>query len=331
ETITADGTLEGSGITLYANWLPKSTRYTMQTFTSAVCKNELTPVVVTREEVNNETVTNFTASPNSFIALEDERDGNVYAVGRFPMGADGSNSACWMIENMRINNTATINNTNTNNPASGFALTATSDNWSISNANISHLNTNNTATPVTRMTGPKDTTNYTANIYSYGNYYNWYSATAGNGTGTNAVNNDSAVGSICPGNWRLPMGGSLSNKDNSIPDDNATNSDFYALGKSIIGVNIVDSIDQNLSNSSGHSYYSGKSNLFRTYPYNFIRSGRWLGSSVNSRGVIGDYWSSTVNNAEFSYVLDLGTSNVFPGAYSDYKVRGFAVRCLAGV
>ena len=53
----------------------------------------------------------------SVIALEDERDGNVYTVAKL---ADDN---CWTIENLRLDLTNTnlvINSENTNNPAPGF-------------------------------------------------------------------------------------------------------------------------------------------------------------------------------------------------------------------
>ncbi|MBR2836725.1 hypothetical protein IKE79_00005, partial [Candidatus Saccharibacteria bacterium] len=294
--------------------------------TSAVCKNELTPVVVTREEVNNETVTNFTASPNSFIALEDERDGNVYAVARLGMGWDSTNNtyedtACWMIENLRLDNTAELTIHNTNNPTTSFALTASTDNWCTEDTQGCDdqplINTNN-------ITNPVSPSNYSAsgNIYSYGTYYNWYSATAGGGTYSNSTNAEHITSSICPTNWILPQGGATAT--NGGQTINTESSDFYKLGKAITGAE-PESI-----NSWNQYYYAGQSNAFRDYPNNFILSGYWNYDSASVLGTYGLYWSSSAYSAAHSYYLNLDSANVYPGTNGSNKFRGFSVRCLAG-
>ena len=92
--------------------------------------------------------------------------------------------------------TGTISSANTDNPISSFtSLTASSDSWcsqfnsaactdqillNNNNTNIGGTNASGTALvpgPNKWMTGSNK-----AEWYSYGNYYNWYTATAGNGT-----------------------------------------------------------------------------------------------------------------------------------------------------
>ena len=287
ETIDTNTIFSGN-VTLYANWIASAGN--MQDWNG--CSN---------------------LSIGQVTALTDTRDNNVYAVARL---TDGK---CWMIENMRITNSATLSNANTNVPQIAN-LAASSDSWSISNINISQLNTQNTVV-TGQLTDP--TNQY---VYSYGDYYNWYS-----GTSANKNNNVSVSGDICPNNWRLPIGGGIPNATSSAWGDNSTNSDFYKLGTSILGVNMVNDIDQNLSNNSNnYSYYAGKSNLFRAYPYNFILSGYWFNSLVGSRGTGGNYWSSTAIDAAGSYYMGMTNSYILPGTNYYNRVGGMSVRCLIG-
>ncbi|MBR2836975.1 hypothetical protein IKE79_01300, partial [Candidatus Saccharibacteria bacterium] len=339
ETITADGTLEGSGITLYANWLPKSTRYTMQTFTSAVCKNELTPVTY------NATTGKTIVSPNSFMALEDERDGNVYAVARLGMGWDSTNNtyastACWMIENLRLSSkqlngstNVAINANNTNNPADNFvSLNVNNETWCVNGGegcvNTNQVNTINTIYTGNNSTGTvSEMSNHNQNVYSYGNYYNWYSTTAGDGTWSIAANNTSADGDICPINWRLPRGGGIPNSE-YVGDvypygDNAVGSDFYALGQYLSSNGFLH------NNANDNSYYLMSN--FGVYPFNFVLSGYYLDATTAKRGFIGRYWSSTAVSEADAYYAEIYVNYVGPGTYRNGKVVGFAVRCMAGV
>ncbi len=292
ETISFSA-LSASGLKLYAVWLPKSTEYTMQTFSSSVCSTKLTAVTY------NSTSATFTTTANSFIALEDTRDGDVYAVARL---SDGN---CWMLENLRLDDSATISSTNTHNPISSFTkLSATSSSWCSENSSAcddqSMLNTNNM-----NMNGT-----YTGNWYAYGNYYNWYSATAGNGTYSKS--SGSVTGDICPSNWKLPIGNST-----------ATYS-FGALSTSMGGTG---------SSMSASSTPTGAvmSARLRQFPNNFVYPGCWYSGSADYRGSDGFYWSSTASSRNRAYYLDLNSAHVSPGVdYFLYKYRGFSVRCVAG-
>ena len=57
---------------------------------------------------------------------------------------------------------------------------------------------------------------YATGNTTYGNYYNWYTATAGTGLGTmsstSASSLTNATDSICPKGWRLPDGGTSATK-----------------------------------------------------------------------------------------------------------------------
>ena len=96
------------------------------------------------------------------------------------------------------------------------------DGWCGTNSaacnNQSRLRTINTTS---RASNP---TVNTGNMYAYGNYYNWYSATAGNGkqeTGSGVT----VAGDICPAGWHLPYGG------NQTSEKGNTSGGFYYLNQ----------------------------------------------------------------------------------------------------
>ena len=176
-----------NNITLYAVWVPPDSsgnNRTMQTFNSSSCA---------------------AMSTGSVTALVDVRDNNTYAVTKL---ADGH---CWMMENLRlVPSSTTFSSSNTNNPTTNFISEASSSSSSntLCNSNTAdcfnqiQLNTNDINRSLTASYN-KNATN--VSWYSYGVKYNWYTATAGNGT--YSVNSGTAAGDICPNGWRLPTGG----------------------------------------------------------------------------------------------------------------------------
>lgn len=158
-----------------------------------------------------------------------------------------------------------------------------------------------------------------ARLYSYGNYYNWYSATAGNGTYSFNTNNNSVGGDLCPAGWKLPIGGRKAN---------VSTSDFWSLSRAVIGAdpaNFANDYFYYTENPEG----TNASKLLRTYPNNLLYSGYVNGASIDLRGSYGYYWSSTVYNSNGAYNLYLSSSYVLPGTDNDSKYRGRTVRCLA--
>ena len=274
QTITT-GDLSAEGMKLYAVWIAPLENTSFQDFTCPT--NEDMPI-------------------GTIIALKDNRDNEVYTVAKL---ADGN---CWMTENLRLDNNTTINATNTNNPISTFtALSPSSDSWCTDNSsscfNQSLLNTNNIANTVSPMTGTN------ANIYSYSNYYNWYSATAGNGT--RSISSGTVAGDICPAGWHLPYGGNTTSEKGGN-----TSGGFYYLNQQM----------------GGNTSATG-SNNWRSFPNNFVYSGYWIGSSAYSRGYNGRYWSSTALNTYLAYYLYFDSSSVAP-TDSDRKGDGLSVRCV---
>ncbi len=259
------------------------------------------------------------------IALTDTRDNNTYAISKL---ADGK---CWMIENLRLDNsmTGTISSANTDNPISSFtSLTASSDSWCTQNTsaciNQIVLNNNNTniggtnASGTALVPGPNKwmSSSNKAEWYSYGNYYNWYTATAGNGTYSISTNGQNVEGSICPNGWTLPVANSL-----AVADEN--NTDFMNLTYALSGL-------KNYSyDSSTNPTGAQVSNMLRSYPNNFTYSGLWNGSSANSRGYNGYYWSRSASSSNYAYYLYLTSTYVYPSNFGSSKFNGPSVRCLA--
>lgn len=252
-------------------------------------------------------------SQGGVTALTDDRDGNTYAVAKL------ADDKCWMIENMRLSNThiengnpVVINSANTNNPAIGFALNdpqeLASNAW-CNDRNADCANKILYAAINTRDTVQK-MSNYSGNIYSYGNYYNWYTATAG--TGTYSLDSGNAAGSICPAGWHLPSGN--------------TNGEFSKLDFAMGGSG---------SNQSGSGSVDAVNNWI-SFPVNSVGASRISAGGYYLRGSSANHWTSTpvssstnAGSAYVMYVLYGGMSTIWPGDnHNNYKIYGSTVRCI---
>ncbi len=324
-TITA-GSLSTNGMILYPVWIAKDTTDTMQTFSSSRCSS------MPQATYNNGTIT---VPAGSIIALEDERDGNVYTVAKL---ADGK---CWMTENLRLNNEATITtaNTQSNNGSFGGVFTSLPQsvdlNWDKNTHNnlytnltvytLPQLNTNNTNIGGKNASGTDlsishNTDNDHVQWYSYGNYYSWHTAIAD--TTAHTRNNEHVSNtSICPTNWHLPEGGDKAN---------IANSEFWALGVSLTGDEPANTSSSTRPKYTGNPEGNNASMAFRAFPNNFIYSGFWYASASNWRGNWGRYWSSSAHDRYYAYYLYISSSEVDPGTDYKNKSGGSPVRCVAG-
>ena len=307
------GQYSNAGLKLYANWYGSEDEMQNWTGCSSMSIGDVT-------------------------ALTDNRDNNVYAIAKL---ADGK---CWMIENLRLDNTASHNTDGTlaqgyNSSFIGLANPESTNFDTNGTANSLYSTDGSTAAPA--ITGsntgyrfPRYNNNNTnsrqssssystdGNTYSMGNYYTWHAAIAD--TTYYSTNNQSIENtSLCPAGWRLPKGGNKSNE---------TNNEFWNL--IVTGLN--NGVNPANYDSSTYPYYTGTpegsdvSNALRSYPNNFLYSGYFHGSSASLRGSGGRYWSSTVFNNRDSYSLYLNSSDVGPGTVSSYKGYGFAIRCTLG-
>ena len=317
ESITVPAGTTANGLSLYAIWIKSQGNMQDTAKTATVC-NGLTAATA-----------GGTRTLASVSAFTDNRDGQTYAIAKL------ADNQCWMIENLRLADThqegtntvpTTLTTANTNNPlndndatnptvtlklnyndtttathlspTSSVAYDATTapEGWCNTNSaacdDQSRLRTDNTASRVSYTTTQTMSTN--ANLYSYGNYYNWYSATAGNGTYSKSSGN--TVGDLCPTGWHLPTGN--------------TTGEYYAMNTAVNG--------GSTSSDAG----------LRSYPNNFLHSGRVNGASLNDRGSYGNYWSSTADSNNYAYYLLFYSSNVYPGTSIGNKYSGRSVRCL---
>ncbi len=306
QTITAPSDVSTKGLSLYAVWIPSAGTIQNWDGCSSLAQGATT-------------------------ALTDERDGNTYAIAKL------ADNKCWMIENLRLDNTPELSSANTHNPSLPLTnvygsttsnhLSPTTDptTWcrdgSANCINQSMLATNNTTLFVDNTAS-----NYSpsSDVYGYGNYYNWYSATAGHGIYHKP--SGSVTGDICPVGWHLPRGGTKSQE--------STNEFWQMI---VTGLN--NDIGPTNYNSNAYPNYNGYteagpvSNALRSYPNNFVYAGTVTGQSIYQRAFRGYYWSSSEYGWSSSYGLYFRTSEVFPGTSNNnpYKYYGHVVRCIAGV
>ena len=311
QTITTPSNTSTNGLSLYAVWVPSAG--TLQNWNGC---NSL--------------------AQGSVTALTDNRDNDTYAVAKL------ADNKCWMIENLRLDDSAELSSTNTHNPSLPITnvydatnpttsnhLSATTDptttawctNYNSACIDKSMLATNNT---ILFTNNTASSYNASSNVYSYGNYYNWYSATAGHGKyGSSYASGYVAPGDICPAGWHLPKGGNKSQE--------STN-EFWQL----ITPGLNNGVNPANYDSSTQPYYIGTeatpvSNALRSYPNNFVYSGYVSGSSVGHRSSYGYYWSSSAYNSNSAYHLYFSSSNVRPGTGDSIKYYGWMARCVAGV
>lgn len=239
-----------------------------------------------------------TMQTGEITALTDTRDGNVYTVAKL---ADGK---CWTTENLRLDfKSATINATNTNNPTADFITKSTSaiSSNTLCKTNNSdcfdqiQFNSNNLNRSLTQSHNAESSSSA---WYSYGTYYNWFTATAGNGT-YSSTSSSTISGDICPAGWHLPTGGN----NGEYKDLNAT-----------------------INNGSTSSDLN-----WRTYPNNFIWSGDYNGNKRAASYVNARIWTSTAKDNNTAYRLGLDsnkTAAVTPTSNAWNKWDAFTIRCV---
>ena len=128
---------------------------------------------------------------------------------------------------------------------------------------------------------------------TYGNLYNWYTATAG--TGTSSISSDiDATSSICPKGWKLPP-------------------------NSGVGSYI------NLTAAAGITHNSAGSTKLNNAPYSFLYTGIYDQNGFHHNGS-GYYWSRTSQSNSNAYYLVFSSVDNAP-QYTLNKYLGHAVRC----
>jgi uncharacterized protein (TIGR02145 family) len=249
---------------------------TMQDMTTAYCQNTMTTYDGTNED--------------AVVTLNDPRgDGQTYRVAKL---ADGN---CWMLDNLKLGSTS-----------GATALTPADSNVG-SNFSLPQLATTGTADPDNPGAYgpvPGDTG---AGATSYGYLYNWSAATAGESTTSHDETAGNAPYSICPANWRLPIGG----------DYNTGVGEFAALDVAFGG--------------NGLPAGSGEPNIAKWQsggPFKGTLAGSWSGG-FGSQGGGGRLWSGSAYSGDAGSALDayFDATYVSPG-YGNARAYGFGVRCL---
>ena len=349
ETISFTAGQYGStngGLRLYAIWIPSQGSLQDQAKVTSVC-NSLTTAPI-----------DGTANLSSVSALTDQRDNDTYAIARL---ADGN---CWMIENLRLDNTAEHNTDGAlaqgygasaiygnfgglaNAESTGFSSTYSANSLYSNDGSNNTINIGTSNAPSYRMpryntlnvpknanNRPQNPTsnsfadnNTTVGLYSYGNYYTWHAVIA-DLTFYNNDNQSSTNTSLCPAGWRLPKGGDKTRIEDS--NDN----DYWKL--------TVNKLNNNNApanyNNEAHPYFTGSAeagavaNKLKSFPNNLLYSGRFSTSIAYSRGSRGYYWTSTVHSGVDSYNVLFYATNVYPGTQVGYKYTGYTIRCIANI
>ncbi len=242
ETITIADDIAENGLSLYAIWVPVARDNS---------DNELTFQTSNLKTVTLKDGDTLNDKPNGYVtALRDIRDDDVYAIAKL---ADGQ---YWMIENLRLDNTANItpSNTQSNNGAWGGAFIGLadpepSDNfYSYSIIFNSLYDDTNITGDLQRYRYPRYNNDNTTRIsnalpYSYGNVYSWAAAAADTSLYDESGEFTIASTSICPSGWRLP-----------IQEFDSNNGDYSSLHTS-------------MDNSA---YDSAASQNWRKYPNDYL-------------------------------------------------------------
>ena len=249
---------------------------TMQDMTAAYCQNSMTTYDGTNE--------------GAVVTLNDPRgDGQTYRVAKL---ADGN---CWMLDNLKLGSTS-----------GATALTPADSNVG-ANFSLPQLATTGTAdldNPGAYGPVPGDTG---AGATNYGYLYNWSAATAGESTTSHNETAGNAPYSICPANWRLPIGG----------DYNTGDGEFAALDVAFGG--------------NGMTAGSGEPNIAKWQsggPFKGTFAGYWSEGFVD-QGDGGSLWSGSAFSGDADLALNagFGAAYVFPGNGFG-RGGGIGVRCL---
>jgi hypothetical protein len=145
----------------------------------------------------------------------------------------------------------------------------------------------------------------TSGRYSYGGMYNWYTATAGNGT-LALSSYTPTTGDLCPAGWHLPYGGTGTGAQGGN-----TSGGYYYLGVSL--------------NASVDNENSAK--IWASYPNNFVLSGFYNGTSKSNQGTSAGYWAGMHPSLFLSGSIQPNQQAL--GNFPARKHYGFAARCVA--
>lgn len=246
----------------------------MQEMTPEICEATPTPrALLSNGDLNTEV-------PEAILV--DKRDGSSYAVRKL---ADGK---CWMAQNLRLNLRA------------GKGLGAEDTDVAEGTLFVPGESTATTSGERWGSSQPSEEEVNQAHSYSsgnndYGNYYNWYAATAG--SGVYYMSEESASASICPKGWKLPASDGKDSFLNLL--------DVYEIEDGTKDFSFLD--------------------ILTGYPIGFALAGDYYYNGVvGGQGEWADYWTADAENlVAASFDVENGQMNY------NQKTAGLSVRCVA--
>ena len=219
--------------------------------------------------------------------LIDSRDGKIYRIAKV-LGGE-----CWMTQNLALGNSnATTTLTSMNSDvASNYILpkAQTSEDeettsWDTPNDLPGELGIDYQSFDSNHV--------YATGNADYGNYYTWYTATAGSG-GSLTADGDIASESICSKGWTLP-----------------TKDQYTALNTAYSGDSTIPG-----------SIRSGAAPLYYTTP------GIYKDGGIDTTNNRGDYWASQSKSDARSYELFFDSNGIAVG--NNTRNYGVSLRCVA--
>ncbi len=226
-----------------------SGHYRTQVMLSLVADPRIVATTMQQFAVSTTIAAENCARLNTPKQLKDSRDGKMYWVAKLKDGK------CWMTQNLDLDIpvgglkaidtdietdwiTAEATKTgidwswngNTNGQIESYDPGA----YYINKAATSLIDCSSTKDPskCNRYSSITSTTSLAELHYAVGNYYNWYTATAGTGSTSSGGN---AAGSICPKGWKLPTSSSLSNLLSSMNSTTVRQSPYYFVPAGYVG------------------------------------------------------------------------------------------------
>jgi uncharacterized protein (TIGR02145 family) len=252
-------------------------------------------------------LTAWDGSNGEILVLKDKRDERGYNIAKL---ADGN---CWMLNNLRLGSEST-----------GMALTPDTSNissgWTLPQVVAYSMYKADVPYAYGPVTGDSNNINSTTD---YGYMYNWCAATAG-GTASGGADTCTAggvmpsdsTGDICPANWRLPRGGNYDQAGNEFANLVATLAGY----PSNTDAGFTGAFDR------GSRFAAG---IQPTGAFRGNYSGFWS-STFSAQGDGGIWWSGSAypSYANDAFYMDAGSSGDVNPDSADFRVLGFAVRCL---
>ncbi|MBQ9020222.1 hypothetical protein IJ096_02785 [Candidatus Saccharibacteria bacterium] len=238
-----------------------------------------------------------TSTSDNRIVLRDSRDNKEYNIAKL---ADGN---CWMVQNLALDGGRTLTTSDSDVTANRTLA-----------ANITSGDSNDTSVQIiskwAENSGCSGTNCVSGNTEKYGNFYNWYAATAT--TGTSSMTNSNATNSVCPKGWKLPTSQANGSASSSAPDKS-----YGKLIYSVTGFSSSYSL-------SADTYVKA----MQQAPLWFSFPGYYL-SDLYSQGTQGYYWSRKAYTSS-SYALNLyfNTGGYLAPQFNLNKDNGLSVRCV---